>query len=250
MAAAIGAIAAGLLAGCSDSDAPADTDASTTPTAAPVVLVASPSSLASYRYEVTVTALLGALSAEAPEALSTQTATITVEGSRLNPDREQSRSLVEIGPLSVEVETIRIGEQQWVREGTRPWTESVGGGMDVLGGADFRPAALFAEDPAEYVALGERLAGYPSSEVMLEGIPARHFTFTEEEFFAVFQNQGDIVPPSVDATLSAEVWLSRELGTPIRLVVVGTATDESEVIRLEMDILDLNDPAIEVEPPI
>ncbi len=175
---------------------------------------------------------------------------MTIEGRRVNPDREHSQSTVEIGPLVVNVETIQIGDQQWVREGTRPWAESAGGAMEILGGTDFRPATLFAEDPAEYAALGERLAQHPSSSVMLDGHATLHFTFTQQEFFDIFQGQADIVPPDVDAILSAEVWLSEASGVPVRLLVVGESTDGTEVLRLELNLTDLNDSTIEVEPPV
>ena len=245
-------LAAGLLIGCSDDDG--STDATTTPEPTPTagvgLLVTSPASLDSYRYTVSVVALLGALSTDTPEALAGETAMVTLQGSRVNPDREHSDSLVEIGPLAVRVETIQIGERQWVREGTRPWDESGGGAMEVLGGIDFRPATLFAEDASEYATLGERLATFPSSSVMLDDQATRYFKFTQQEFLDIFQGEGDIVPPDVDAILAAEVWLSEAIGVPVRLLVIGESTDGVEVIRVELDITDLNDPTIKIEPPI
>lgn len=254
LAAALAAVAllAALLGACTG-DEP-DT-ASTTPgtTAAepePDILVTSPASLHSYRYEVTVEAIFEALSAEAPEALAGQAVTLTVQGERINPDQERTISSGGIGPITFEAEIVRIGSQQWVREGTRPWTESAAGGMDVLVGVDFRPAALFVDDPDEYAALSRRLADYTSTRETLDGIVTRHFTFTEDEFFEVFQGQGDIVPPDVEAELAADIWLSEELGAPVRLLVTGSASDGTEVLRLQLDIRDLNDETIEISPPI
>jgi hypothetical protein len=224
-----------------------------TPTAeaTPDMLVASPHSLQSYRYAVTVTALLGALGgSDAPAGLPLdQPAVITVEGERINPDRERSTASIDLGFLSVSIETVEIGSQRWVREGSRPWTETAGGGVDILGGFDFRPAAIFADEPAEYEALAERLAAYPSSEASVDGVPARHYVFTEDEFFEVFQGQGEIVPADVEAALAAEVWLSERYGVPIRLIVTGTDEAGAEVIRLEMHLSDLDDASISIEAP-
>lgn len=248
-AAAILLAAVGTLGACSGDEADEATPTPTV-TATPGLLVASPHALDSYRYTVRVSALLGALSAETPDALADQSVSVEIEGSRINPDREQSTSSVELGPVALTVETVLIGDQQWVRDGTRPWAESAGGGMDILGGMDFRPAALFSDDDAEYSALAERLAAYPSTADTIDGMATLHFTFTQEEFFEVFQDQGQLVPPDVDAALAADVWLSEEFGTPVRLLVVGTASDGTEVLRLQLDLHDLNGDEIAIEPPI
>jgi len=249
LAAATLVAVAGTLVACSsdEADAPTPTPAIA---ATPALLVASPHALESYRYTVSVSALLGALSAETPDALADQSVSVEIEGSRINPDREQSTSSVELGPVALTVETILIGDRQWVRDGTRPWAESAGGGMDILGGMDFRPAALFSDDDAEYAALAERLAAYPSTADTIDGMATLHFTFTQAEFFEVFQDQGQLVPPDVDAALAADVWLSEEFGTPVRLLVVGTASDGTEVLRLQLDLHDLNGDEIAIEPPI
>lgn len=253
LAAALAALAllSALLGACTGDEPTASTTPGTIAAEPePDILVTSPASLHSYRYEVTVEAIFGALSAEAPEALADQAVTLTVQGERINPDQERTISSGGIGPITFEAEIVRIGSQQWAREGTRPWTESAAGGMDVLGGVDFRPAALFVDDPDEYAALSRRLAGYTSTRETLDGIATLHFTFTEDEFFEVFQDQGGIVPPDVEAELAADIWLSEELGVPVRLLVTGSAGDGTEVLRLQLDVRDLNDETIEISPPI
>ena len=74
-------------------------------------------------------------------------------------------------------------------------------------------------------------------------------TIGQQAFLDLFQGENDVLPVEVDATLSAEIWLERDLGTPVSLRVVGVDSSGAEVVRLELDLMDLNSEDITVEAP-
>lgn len=248
------ALLAGLLTlGCSgdgDDEGSSTAEATETPTPTETLEAASPADLTSYRYSVDVSLLLSILdTSEAPEGLPLDAPVrITIDGERVNPDREHASTTADLGFLQVETETIVVGDRRWLREGNGAWKEGAASGLESFAGLDFRPSVLFADDEGQYDAVAQQLEEYEWVEEDVDGIPARRFTLDEDEFFRLFQ-QDNVLPVEVDATLTADIWLARDLGTPVRLLVVGTDEAGDEVVRLELSLRDLNAEDIAVEAP-
>lgn len=245
----IGLVTLGCTGG-GDDEGVSTADATETPTPVEEVAAASPADLTSYRYSVDVSLLPSILDvSEAPDGLPLDSPIrIVIDGERVNPDRERATTTADMGFLQVETETILVGQQRWLREGDGGWKEGAASGLESFAGLDFRPSVLFADDEGQYDIVARELEGYDSVEEDVEGIPTRRFTLDEDEFFRLFQ-QDNVLPIEVDATLTADIWLARDLGTPVRLLVVGTDDAGGEVVRLELALRDLNAEDIAVEAP-
>jgi len=236
--------------GGGDDEAASTAEPTETPTPSETLTAASPADLTSYRYSVNVSLLPSILDvSEAPEGLPLDSPIrITIDGERVNPDREHATTTADMGFLQVRTESIVVGEQRWLREGNGSWKEGAASGLESFAGLDFRPSVLFADDEGQYDLVARQLEDYEWVEEEVEGIPTRRFTLDEDEFFALFQ-QDHVLPLEVDANLTADIWLARELGTPVRLLVVGTSDAGDEVVRLELALRDLNAEDIAVEAP-
>ncbi|MEX2372573.1 MAG: hypothetical protein WD800_02105 [Dehalococcoidia bacterium] len=234
---------------------PTATVAAATVEATPDFLVASPDDLDTYRYTVAVTLSPDALdTADAPMGLPLdENFTIEITGDVVNPDREHATTVVNLGFLTLSTETIRIGEDEWARQGRSAWQPATAGGglSDFLGDADFSPTSIFQTgDGFSFEALTARLQEHEWEAEEVNGVQSRHYTFTEEEFYATFNADQEIVPADiVDASLTADLWIAEDLGVPVRMVIVGADADGAEVMRVEMDLSDINSD-IEVDAPI
>ena len=239
--------------GCSGSDDAADAtvEPTETPTPTQAITAASPADLASYRYTLTVSILPSLLdTSEAPAGLPLdQEIHLAIQGERVNPDREHAVTSADLGFLQVSTETVVIGDRRWIREANGAWTEGAGTALESFAGLDFRPSALFADDAGQYDEVARRLNDYEWVEEDLFGVPTRHFTLDQQAFLDLFQGENDVLPVELDATLSAEIWLERDLGTPVSLRVVGVDSSGAEVVHLELDLMDLNSEDIKVEAP-
>lgn len=213
----------------------------------------SPESLDSYRYDVTVTLAAAALdTADAPSGLPLDSDfQIEIMGEVVNPGRERSETSIDLGFLAIATETIRIDGQEWNRQAGGAWEVGTPtGGADALIGTDFSPSSIFTTDADfSYDDLTARLAAHSWRNEDVEGIATRHYTFTQDEFYEVFATDQRVLPDDMDATFVADIWIAEELGVPVKMVIVGTASDGSEVMRLEMLLTDLNS-EIAIEPPI
>lgn len=259
-------VAAFALVACAGDDAPegdataaATTEgtsaATATPTEAPFQL-ASPEELDGYRYAVVVTLSPEALeTADAPAGLPLDDDfTIEITGEVLNPDREHSMTVVNLGFLSLNTETIRIGDDEWARQGRAAWQPATAESdlSSFLGDANFSPTSIFAsgEGASSFNALSNRLADHEFEVETVNGVEARHYSFTQEEFYEIFQAEREMIPSEVqNSDLTAELWVAEEERVPVRMVILGVAEDGTEIMRVEMDVTDI-DGDIEIEPPI
>lgn len=253
---ALGAVA---LVACGDSEG--DSTATATGTLTPTgesdgseepFLARSPSDLDSYRYRVDVSVASEALdSAEAPTGLDLEgDLTFNVEGAVVNPDREQTATSIDLGILTLSTETIRIGEEEWTRAGQGAWTTTTpaADGGDILD-VDISPDSLFtSSEDFDYEALTARLEEHGWEDEEANGYAARHFTFTQEEFYEVFETDEAVLPADIDATFVADVWMATEFGVPVRMLIVGTDGGGTEILRLEMNLRDINT-EIAIDPP-
>ena len=187
---------------------------------------------------------------EAPPGMQLdQFLSISIEGEWQNPDREHAFTSADLVFLQVNTETIAIGDRRWLREGNRPWIEGGSSPLEAYAALGFRPSALFANDGNRYDELARALNEYPWEEEEIRGAPARRFTLDDAAFKELFLGPNTVLPAEINATLSADIWLDSELGTPVRMTVVGVDETGQEVVRLHMELWDFDAGDIEIEPP-
>jgi hypothetical protein len=237
-----------LLIACSGDDAPAATP---TESATSGIVASSPADLASYRFSVDLRMLPRALDvSEAPAGLSLdQQLSIMIEGERQNPDREHAFTTADLVFLQVSTETIAIGEQKWLREGNRPWVEGGSSPLEAYAALGFRPSILFAEDEGRYDDLALALEQYEWDEDVIRGAPTRRFALDHAAFTELFLGEGSVLPAQINATLSAVIWLDREIGTPVRMIVNGIDEAGVEILALTIELWDFDATDIDIQPP-
>lgn len=196
--------------------------------------------LESYRYALTIS-LEGADLAD--EGLGS--ASFDLTGSFVAPDRSQARIEGDLGGLALEEETITIGDRSWVRSGD-VWEE----GEASFDTADLAPNAFFAGfDP-------EELKIITPTEETANGVDSLRYSVDEadiEQLQAlanVFGGSDSL--EDLPEEFSFDLWLAKDGGWPVRVVMTarGAAEGAAVAVELSMDITDVNDPDIEIEPPI
>lgn len=215
----------------------------------------SPAALASYRYQMTIDLSGSAASGldGAPAGLSLDLElSMELSGSVIAPDREQSKMTVDLGFLTLEVETIRIGDRVWTRESGGEWelqSTADAGLLDL--GFELSPTDFFGDDVtgAGLDAMRAVLADLGGTQETVNGVEAVRYDLSADQFAQAFPD-GDGAPP--DATTS--IWIARDSGVPVRLVLEATIEGEDgdageSGMRLELNLTDLNSDDIRIEPP-
>lgn len=213
--------------------------------------LADPGDLKSYRYT-----LVGEMSGEATEAGAGSggfafdlDVTLNASGSVIAPDREQSTLKADLGFIAIEVEQITIGDRSWTREPGGAWQEGSETGFDLDVGA-LSPASIFdeSENGEGVTRLREALKEREGVREELDGVDAVRYDLTAEDL-AALDDSGDLTSDIDDVT--AQLWLSRKEGYPLRLVMDGTGNDgETRVtVHLELNLTDINASSIEIDPP-
>ncbi len=228
--------------------------ATPTPTPTPGIEAQTFQALESYRYEVMMVLAGDVFGDELPEGLDLGDAEmeLAVSGVRVSPDREYTHTVASLGFLSFTIEAITIGDEQWTRESGRGWVQSsatLPGGIP--GDVDIRPGNVFGEDWSEedVERLQTLFETHPYEVETVNDLETRHYTFTAEEFAALFEGEEPLPAPADDFELTFDLWVSEDHGVPVRLVMVALAEDGAEAIRLTLDVTDVNDPSLSVEAP-
>ena len=240
--------------GGNDNDGDARGDGASTQQAAAPTLE-SPAALASYRYDMTIdfSGSAGGALEGVPGGLSLDLKfSMELSGAVIAPDREQSKMIADLGFLTLEVETIRIGDRVWTRESGGDWevqTTAEAGLLDF--GFDLSPTDFFGDDVigAELDAMRAVFADLRGTQERVNGVEAVRYDLSAKEFAQAFPD-GDGAPP--DGTTS--IWIARDSGVPVRLVLEATIEDEDGAggesqMWLELNLTDLNADDIVIEPP-
>ena len=193
--------------------------------------------LASYRYKMR----LNIAGAEAEGGAFA----FDVEGAFVAPDRTQVKVKGKLGTLDLQEETITIGGRTWVR-GDGGWEE----GEATFGSGDFSPAS-FLEDfdadelrvlkPTKETVNGVRSLRYKIGRADIEELA---------KLGALFGGEGGV--EDLPKTFDIDLWLAEEGRWPVRLVMSATGEAEGGEFNFEfsMDVTDVNDESIEIEPPV
>ncbi len=213
------------------------------------VTLASPDQLTSFRY----TLMIEVSSGEGDEAASLAVdLSMEFSGAVITPDREQSTIKVDFGFFKIEAETIRIGDQSWTRESGGEW-EADSAGADVLP-LEFAAGPIEILGGSEFSSLQQVIAGLSGTTQRVNGVDAVRYDLTAEQFAQAFPNQddGDAFSTGDLDELTVSLWVARDSGIPVRLILEGVTTgdDSGGSVRLELNLTDLNSSSITIEPPI
>lgn len=195
--------------------------------------------LESYRYSIRV-----AFGGEDLADQGLADVTLDLTGAFVAPDRNQVRIEGEVGGLNLQEETIIIGGRSWVRSGDT-WRE----GEATFDTADLSPQAFFAGLDVE------KLQVITPTEETVNGVDTLRYSIDEadiEQLQALTQVFGDDdASEDLPEDLSLDLWLTKDAGVAVKMVLTARdKSDGSEVeVEMSMDITDVDDPTIEIEPP-
>ncbi|MEZ4501059.1 MAG: hypothetical protein R3C39_00325 [Dehalococcoidia bacterium] len=221
----------------------------------PPAPLASPSDLESFRYDLNakISGGGGDLGGGSGVNLSIDF-TVDASGAIVAPDRQQSTIKADLGFLSINLESISIGEDSWTREPGGEWTTASEGGFGDLG-FDVSPTdVLPTEDDQTLSDLRDILADREWESEEVNGIDAVRYDITREDLVAMVTETGtaqDLADLEDMQEFDGSIWLERSTGIPVKLLVdaSGTVDGEENTIHLELNLKDLNDDSIEIEPP-
>lgn len=242
--------------GCSGDSSPST--ATRTATAGPSERFQTPASLLSYRWTLDVTAaseLLATAEAANELGLGGATLVIHIDGARLNPDREWTRALSTFGYLSIERETIVLGERLWSRQKTGAWREraALNSPEDLIGqDVALSPAVILGTEDDEYLTQITRdLNAQPFDVQMVDGRETRHWVLSREFISGAFEAMESTFPVDLaPEDVSLEVWTDIETAVATRIILTARSETNPEAFKMTMNLYDLNDPEILIEEPV
>lgn len=247
-------LAAGLLAACGGGDDDKEAADQAAPAAAGETPAATPgherpsdevtapaeafANLQSYRIAMRFTLEGGA--GDAGETLA-----MNLEGAFVAPDRSQASVSARLGDLELEEETITIGDRTWVKTGDT-WVEGeaqfdIGDLSPTSLLEDLRPEQLRVLKPTQETVNGVKSLRYSIDRGDIESLGTLSALFGNGEGL-------DDLPED----FNIDLWLAEDGSWPVRLTMAARgAIDGGDEINLDfsLDITDVNDPGIEIEPP-
>jgi hypothetical protein len=172
--------------------------------------------------------------------------TMDLEGAYVAPDRTQAHVSASLGDLKLEEESISVGGQTWLKTGDN-WVE----GEPQFQLSDLSPASLLEGLGPDQLRLLK-----PEKETV-NGVDSLRYSIdradveTLQSLGALLGQNGDL--ENLPEEFSVDLWLAEDGGWPVRLTMTASGTmNGSEEMSLDfsMDITDVNDPDISIEPPV
>jgi hypothetical protein len=152
------------------------------------------------------------------------------------PDREYSRLQLAFSTLQLDSEMIRVGEARYVR-GDLPFIDLGLSPSRYLAGA--RPDAL--------ATLVSGLGGRSAVRETVNGVEALRYDLTGTELTDL-ASLIVAVPAAADPAATS-LWVTEDGRIPVKLTMEASAAGSPGSLYLEINITDLDDPDISVEPP-
>jgi hypothetical protein len=192
-------------------------------------------------YRMNMRFVLEGTATETPGALA-----LDLEGAFVAPDRSQTHVNARVGELQLEEESISVSGQTWVKTGDN-WVE----GEPKFQLSDLSPGSLLAELGPEQLRLLK-----PSKETV-NGVDSLHYSLdradveTMRSLGALLGQDGS--SENLPEEFSVGLWLAEDGGWPVRVTMTARgAMDGGNEMSLDfsVDITDVNDPGIKIEPPL
>lgn len=174
-----------------------------------------------------------------------ETLAMDLEGAFVAPDRSQANVSARLGDLELEEETITVGGQTWVKTGDT-WAE----GEAQFDISDLSPASLLEDLKPDQLRLLK-----PTKETV-NGIESLRYSIDRGDIeslgnLSALFGDGEGLE-NLPEDFNIDLWLAEDGGWPVRLTMAARgAIDGGDEISLDfsLDITDVNDPGIEIEPP-
>lgn len=214
--------------------------------------VTSLDALKSYRFASDIFVSAAALGPQSGQVLPPGgTFRIKTAGTKVNPDRQQAQIDADLGFLKVNLETVNIAKDQWSKEPQGQWQRGITGAAALLATSDFSPQGLFSGTTGPTSEeLTQRLAGRPFTKDSVEGVAARHYVFDRRAFEEVFSTQSAVPESAADVKTQADVWFAESRGVLLRVLITGKNAADKEVLRVDVQVSDIDSASNKVEPPI
>jgi hypothetical protein len=212
--------------------------------------------LESYRYTIRVrlqTPAFEATPAAEPDATppplgafaETLTALLSdfkIQGAHVAPDRTQA--ILQF--RTDEVELRAVGDRRWERFGT-VWQEQTQNGPDI----GFLTPTLVCEEIVQEIASG--LDRSQAEERSLNEIEADFYELDRADLHRLPELLGADPDTELPQNFQVGLWLAKDGQWPVRLTITAEDADEQGNpigVSLYMDVRDVGDPGISIEPPV
>ena len=169
---------------------------------------------------------------------------VDLEGAFVAPDRSQTRVTARINELELEEESITIGDRTWVKIGDS-WVE----GEAQFEFDELSPASLLEELSPDQLRVLR-----PSRETV-NGVKSLRYSIGRRDIDAL-HSLGALLGDAEDfeelpEEFDINLWLAEDGGWPVRITMTARGAIEGEDINLDfsLDVTDVDDPDIEIEPP-
>jgi hypothetical protein len=234
-----------------------DDDEDPTPTSAATEEPSSTNPFDSFHYTVD---LEFSVVADSEDGLITG----TVEGDYVAPDSHAFSTSFSVAGLSGTEEAVIIDDQAWYRESGTEWRETTRDDPDIVSAIE-----LTSADPGFLSAdnLGEDLAGLDSEIEERNGVSTRRYHIPRDAVDTLIDIFGDEFLQDASGLRDFEmtVWLEEESGALIRAEFSASASPElfgeedpflgldpndAIVVSMVIDLTQINDSSISIEPPI
>lgn len=165
-----------------------------------------------------------------------------MHGAFVAPDRSEIRMRMGQDELVV----ITIGDRQWTKLPGGNWIESPASGE----AEPFSPATLCEESFSDL-----ELSGLKGKEETINGIKTRRYHLERTDLEALARLFGGLEEEVQDLPeqFVTDLWLAKDGNWPVRIEVKASGKDQQGrdfSIEVRMEIKDLNDSGIKIEPPM
>jgi hypothetical protein len=241
---AVGALSLSiLLSACGGGEEQTAKEAAETPTSGgQAIPIASLAELKSFRYSITMHIEIPGLEDELLPGLADFLSDVEIRGASVAPDKSEMQMV--LGKAGKTMGAVVIGDKTWFSSGEE-WTETPNGALDV--------SLLSPDTVSSSVINQEAFAGTEPAKEAISGVDTLHYTATQSGLGSLADLLGVAEPENdVPVETKTDLWLTEDGGYPVRVVIDARGTDAEgrEVsVQLELNVTDLNDPGIEIEPP-
>jgi hypothetical protein len=161
---------------------------------------------------------------------------IKASGALVTPDQAE----VHMTLFGQEFGYVQIGDRAWEKTSGK-WTATTPDGS-----FEMKPGDLFdGFIPAEV------LKGAKTSSERVNGVQTTHYSFDKKALESMLKDLGDQADFSQVDRAAFDIWLDVD-NVPVKMTmdIAGVSQGQAIGLKVEMNIRDINDPSIEIKPPV
>lgn len=166
---------------------------------------------------------------------------LEMQGAYVAPDRSEVRMKLGTDEMAV----ITIGDKQWTRIDKTGWTQSPASGE----ATPFSPATLCEEGFGDL-----DLGTLKGKEETVNGVKTLHYHLDKADMETLARLFGGLEEElqNMPDKFEADIWLAKDGNWPVKMNVKASGKDEQKrdfSVEVRMEVKDLNDSSIKIEPP-